>query len=144
MYNYQAAVDRNNAELSRRAADDARTRGQEEENRLRAHVRQTQSSQRVGFAASGIDLGSDVVLDTLADTAYVGELDAMTIRDNTAKDVWKYNVEAQNYESSAGMKVSAGKNAKSASWLDAGSTILGGAATISDRWAQYKKTGVFA
>lgn len=143
MYDYQAAVDRNNAEVARKQAEDARTRGQEEENRLRAKIRSTQADQTVAAAASGVDLGSDVLLDAQADAAYIGELDAMTIRENATNERWKYQVDEQNLLSSANANRASSKNAKTAGWIDAGSTILGGASTIGDRWAQYKKAGIF-
>lgn len=129
MYNYQAAVDRNNAA-------DAIERGKVEEDQHRMKVAQVKASQRVGFAASGIDLGSDNVVDTLSDTAMMGELDALTIRNNAQR-------ESTNYLNSATGKTAAGKNARSAGNMTAMSTVLGTGATVSDRWSEYKRVGTF-
>lgn len=129
MYNYQAAVDRNNAA-------DAIERGKVEEEQHRLKVQQVKASQRVGFAASGIDLGSDNVVDTLSDTAMMGELDALTIRSNAQR-------ESTNYLNSATGNVAAGRNARSAGNMTAMTTILGTGATVADRWSEYKRVGTF-
>lgn len=142
-YNYQAAVDRNNSLISKRQADDAIARGKVEEDQLRLKVNQVKGSQRAAFASTGVDLGSEVVSDTLADTAATGELDALTIRSNAAREAYGYKVHGMNYDASAKGNVLAGKNAVSASKTNAFTTILGGASTVSDKWATYKKEGIF-
>lgn len=129
MYDYQAQIDRNNAQ-------DALLRGEQEETAHRQKVAQIKASQRVGFAASGIDLGSENVSDTLADTAMLGELDAQTIRNNAQR-------ESINYLNSATGNTAAGKNAKSAGTMTAMSTILGTASTVDSKWSDYKRAGVW-
>lgn len=140
--NYQAAVDRNNAVLAENQAKDAEKRGKEEERKRRMLTQSQISDQRVGFAANGIDLGSDSVTDTFADTAMIGELDALTIRNNAAREAWGYRVQGMNYSASAGMNTLAGKNARTAGYQSATSTLLGGAATVSGSWADYRSKGV--
>ncbi|MDX9690533.1 MAG: hypothetical protein RBT70_08775 [Alphaproteobacteria bacterium] len=140
--NYQAAVDRNNKIISDRAAEDAIKRGQAEEEKHRRQVQQVKAQQRVGFAARGIDLGSDNVLDTLSDTAMFGELDALTIRNNAAREAYGYQVQGMNYEASAANKVLAGKNARSAANTGMFTTLLSGASTVAESWQNYNAKGV--
>lgn len=143
-YNYQAAVDRNNKIIADRQAEDAIKRGQAEEEEHRRKVTQVKGSQRVAFAANGIDLGSDVVIDTLSDTAMLGELDALTIRNNAAREAYGYRVQGMNYEASAGNNSLAAKSAKSASRTSMFNTLLSGASTVGQNYADYKYKGVFA
>jgi len=141
-YNYQAAVDRNNAQVKQWQSDDALKRGKEEERRQRLMTAQKKGAQVVGFAANGIDLGSENVAETLADTAMIGELDALTIRSNAKREAYGYQVEGSNFEASAGAKKIAGKNAKKAGTMNAFSTILGGTNTLTGQFSDNKaKTG---
>lgn len=142
-YQYQAAVDRNNKIISDRQAADAIDRGKADEESHRRKVNSIKADQRVGFAARGIDLGSDVVTETLADTAMLGELDALTIRSNAARESYGYQVQGMNYEASALNNTTAAKNAKSAGKTSVFTTILSGASTLGGQYADYKQKGVF-
>lgn len=143
-YAYKAGVDRNNKIIADRQAEDAIKRGQAEEEEHRRKVSQVKGSQRTAFAARGIDLGSDVVIDTLSDTAMLGELDALTIRNNAEREAYGYRVQGMNYEASAANNLLAGKNAKSASKTAMFSTLLSGASTVAGNYSDYKNKGVFA
>ena len=141
--NYQAAVDRNNKIIADRQAEDAIKRGQNEEEEQRRKVAQVKGSQRTAFAARGIDLGSDVVIDTLSDTAMLGELDALTIRNNAAREAYGYRVQGMNYEASAQNNALAAKNAKSAGKTAMFSTLLSGASSVAGDYYTFKKNGAF-
>lgn len=140
--NYQATVDRNNKIISDRYAADAIERGKEAEADQRRKTQQIIANQRVGFAANGIDLGSDVVSETLSDSAMLGELDALTIRSNAAREAYGYQVQGMNYEASATNQILAGKNARSAGRTAAMSTLLSGAASVGNSYADYKSKGI--
>ena len=142
-YEYQAAVDRNNAIIADRQAQDAIERGKIEEEEHREQVQQIKARQRVQFAANGIDLGSDVVSETLADTAFLGELDALTIRSNAEREAYGYKVQSMNYTASSGLKETAADNAASAGKLNATSTILGTASTVGGKYQDFKAAGAF-
>lgn len=87
-----------NAAVARLQAKDAIARGADEEGQFRAQVRQTIGSQRAGFAGANIQVGSGSALDVQADAAMLGELDALTIRTNAAREAWGLEVEAQDLE----------------------------------------------
>ena len=142
-YQYQAAVDRNNKIIADRQAEDAVKRGEAAEEEHRRKVQAIKSDQRVGFASRGIDLGSDVVVETLSDTAMLGELEALTIRSNAAREAYGYRVQGMNYEASAGNNALAAKNAKSAGKTAMFSTLLSGASTVAGDYATYKDKGIF-
>lgn len=83
-----------NAAVAELQARDAEQRGALEANRYRAMVRQVIGAQRAGFAAGNIDVGYGSAVDVQTDTAFLGELDALTIRTNAAREAWGYRVEA--------------------------------------------------
>lgn len=130
LFDYNAAV----ADLQ---ASDAIARGAEEENRFRAGVRGIVGAQRAGFAAGNVDVGFGSALDVQADAAYLGELDALTIRTNAAREAWGYKVEAEDLRRRGQITRKEGKNAELAgreqrlqSRIGAASTILGTAGSL--------------
>jgi len=141
-YNYQAAVSRNNAQLAEWQAQDVVTRGQKAEQSQRLKVAQLKSTQRAGFAARGMALDEGSPLAILEDTDYMGELDAMTIRDNAAREAWGKRTQASNYSNDASML---SNRADAESPLAAGAaTLLTGAGQVASSWYQRKTktTGV--
>ena len=83
--NYQAQVSRNNAIIAERNAQAIEQAGQTEEQNQRQKTAQLVGQARASMAANGIDTTSGTSLNVLGDTAKLGELDALTIRSNTAR-----------------------------------------------------------
>lgn len=92
---YNAALAEQNAKVAGIQAQDALTRGTAEESRYRGQVSKLMGRQRAAIGSSGIE-ASGSALDILADTARTGELDALTIRNNAAREAWGYRVQAVN------------------------------------------------
>lgn len=125
---YNAKVSEMNAELSERRAKDALDRGANEEQKKRQEVQQILGRQQAAFAANGVDLSFGSPLDTITDTAVLGELDALTIRQNANREAYDYRVDAVNQRSGATLQRMQGQSAKTAGYLDAFGTVLGGGA----------------
>lgn len=137
LLDYNAAV----AVLQRQ---DAIERGAEEESRFRSQVRGAIGGQRAGFAAGNVDVSFGSAVDVQADAAFLGELDALTIRTNAAREAWGYEVEAEDTRmrasiarkegvylekaarTGAGAARAAGQASGSAGSWAAGGTLLGG------------------
>lgn len=85
-----------NAKVAELQAEDAITRGVEEQQRFRARVRSTIGAQRVGFAASNIDVNYGSAVDVQADAARLGELDVLTIAGNAAREAWGFKMQAED------------------------------------------------
>lgn len=135
--NYNAKVQEMNAQLSERRARDAIERGAAEEQRKRMEVAKISGQQRAAMAANGVDLGFGSPLDTLVDTAVLGELDALTIRSNTYREAYDRRVEAANQRAGANLSRMEGKAAKTGGYLAAAGTVLTGAGNM---YGQYQKT----
>lgn len=134
---YNAQVAEMNATLADRRAKDAIERGQVAEQQKRAEVAQLQGRQRAAMAANGVDLTFGSPLDTLVDTAVLGELDALTIRQNANREAYDYRVGGVNSRADAGLSRMNASSARTGAYLSAGGTVLGGA---SKAYGQYQSS----
>lgn len=107
---FQGAQLDSNSIIARMQASRALQVGGINENRSRIATRQLIGTQRANMAAQGIDVNrkGDSSIDVQADTAGLGELDALTIRNNAALAAWGFNVQANDLSAQANMKRTAG------------------------------------
>jgi hypothetical protein len=138
-YEYQAQVAQNNAIAAEWQAQDAITRGQVAEARQRMNTAQLKGTQRASLAARGLDLGEGSALNILTDTDYMGELDALTIRDNAAREAWGYRENAKGAMSDAAM-MRMRASAESPAMAATGS-LLSGATSVASSWYGLKNVG---
>lgn len=108
-----------NSRILEARSRDALRRGADDETQFRHEVRVLGGTQRSGYAGQNVDVNSGSALDVQMDTAYQGELDAIAIRVNAAREAWGYKVEA---ESTRMQERALKKNAE----LEARATILAG------------------
>ncbi len=135
-YEYQAAVNRNNAMIAEWNARDAITRGQKAEQQQRLKTAALKSTQRASFAARGMALDEGSPLAILDDTDFMGEQDALTLRDNAAKEAWGYRIQAGNYAGDAGL-LNARADAESPFKAGA-TTLLSSAGQVASSWYSRK------
>ena len=134
---YNAKVADMNAKLSERQARDAVERGSMEEQQQRMKTSQTIGQQRAAMAANGVDLKFGSPLDMLVDTATMGELDALTIRSNTYREERDLRQQGLNQAGQANMFRAEASSAKTAGYMNAMGTVLGGGATA---YTSYQKS----
>lgn len=131
-YNYQAAVSRNNSMISEWNAQDAARRGENDLIAQRQKTAALMGTQRATLAGRGIDLSEGTSLNILSDTAYLGEQDALTVKDNTAKNVWAAKVQANNDTANAGLlKMRADSENP---MLSGATSLLTGASKVDPKW----------
>ncbi len=150
-----------NARMAEARARDAIYRGRENEQRFRVDLRGFIGAQRASYAGQGVDVAQGSALEVQADTAYQGELDALTLRVNAAREAWGFRVEAEDermqaramrklgtLEAESKRKVGraealstrmSGQYAKSAGNYGAASTILSGGANLFAQIYGFKK-----
>lgn len=121
-----------NAAVADVQAKDAIERGYEEENRFRVQVKQAIGNMRTGFGASGVDVGYGSAAETQVDAAQLGELDALTLRTNAAREAWGFKVAAEDYRRRAtitrrggSFAVRAGAEQQTAARFGAATSLLG-------------------
>ena len=117
-----------NAEVGHIQALDAARRGQLAESQFRTDVAGLQGQQRVAFAGAGVSIASGSAFDVLAETTKIGNLDAMTIRHNTAKEV-------AALEAGAALSASATRSPL----LAAGGTLLTGASSLTNQFLAFQR-----
>lgn len=93
---YNKRLDDFNAHLADLQAQDAIARGAQAETIQRQRTGQIVGAQRASFAAQGIDANTGSATDVQSDTARIGELDALTIRNNAAREAWGYQTTGFN------------------------------------------------
>lgn len=96
----QAKANKLVAESNRRIAEmkarDALKRGHETEARSRQSNRKTIGSQRAALAAQGIRVDYGSAADIQTETANIGELDALTIKNNALREAFGYTTQGQD------------------------------------------------
>lgn len=137
MADYQSKVAENQATVAGYQAKEATRQGAIEEKQQRLRVAQIKGQQRTGFAGAGVTVDSGSSMDILADTAYLGEQDALTIRHNAAMKGWSLKAQAANYSAQSGMYSAQGSNAYTSGLINAGGSLLSGAGDAYYRYKQY-------
>lgn len=127
---YAAGAYEQNAALAELQATDTIARGREAEGDFRTRAKVTAGGVRAGLAAQGVDIGTGSALDVQRDLGALSELDALTIRNNAAREAWGYRVQAGQYQHHAAMTRAAAKNQAKAMRNASLGSLLTGAATI--------------
>jgi len=136
--NYQAQVAMNNQIIANQNADAATQVGNAQENQKRQQVRQVIASQRAAQASSGIDINSGSALDVQSDTAALGELDALTIRDNASRQARGFRQQGLNYGAQAQLDRAAGQSALTGGYLSAAGQLMSSASSVGSKWRSWQ------
>lgn len=140
---YQAAVARNNMAVADWQAQDALARGRVVEQNQRFKTSQIQGAQRAAAGASGVEVNTGSPAALVADTAMLGELDALTIRSNAERDAYGYKVQARNFGAQANIADNESRSAKRAGELGMYTSLIGGVTSVADKWLTFDSKGMF-
>ncbi|MBB3461519.1 hypothetical protein [Rhizobium sp. BK377] len=127
---YNAQVAEMNAQIAEKQAKDAIERGKQEEQQKRLQTSQLEGRQRAAMAANGVDLSFGSPLDTIVDTAKMGEIDALNVRTNAYREAYGYKVQGTNQLAGAKLDRMRADAAVKGGYLDAVGTILGGSGKV--------------
>ena len=144
MYNYQAKVAEQNAQIAQKNANTERQTGIEEARLQRMKTLQAVGAQQTAMAANGMDVTQGTSLDIIEDTAAMGELDALQIQTNHERKALAYEQQVSNFSNEANMDRIAGKNAYRAGMTNAVATGLNGVSKlvgVSDKWLGFGSGG---
>lgn len=126
----QQSISKANARISELQAKDALKRGHEAEGISRQKTKKLIGSQRAALAAQGIRVDAGSALDIQLEAGDIGELDALTIRNNAAREAFGFMQEASNSSMQGRLAYQAGVNRS----ID---TLLGGGLRAYDEF--YKR-----
>lgn len=114
---FQSGLLTQNAAFKNQTADETVTAGDTSADWQRVKASQAIGTQRSVQAANGIDVNSGSSALIQDDTAMLGELDALTIQNNAAREAYGLRVQAQQDLSNAGQTIKNGKTAATGSIL---------------------------
>lgn len=134
---YQAAVERRNAELAETQAKDAVERGKLAASNLQRQLAQARSAQRVQLAATGVDIGSGSALDLQGDMWALGDLDLLAVRQNAEREAYGYRIGAAGNMAQSEMAKAAARQASPS--LSAFNSLVGTATPYALSWYANKK-----
>lgn len=138
---YNAEVATNNANIAKQNASFAAQEGT-----ANTEAAQMQSRAKVGAiaanqGASGVDVNSGSSLDVRSSAAELGELNALTVRSNAARQVYGYQTEGENYQAQAGLDTAQAANAMPAADIGAASSLLGGVGSTASTYSNFLQKG---
>lgn len=143
-YEYAAEQNRQNAKIAQNNATESRQKGVEEARLKRMQTLSQIGALKTANAANGVNINSGTALDTLEDTAAMGELDAMNASYQAEQTAQNYELQAKNFNTQANMDSFAAKNVSKTAKMNAFGTALSGigdaAQSFSSKWTPSDKT----
>lgn len=127
----QASVYETNALIQRLRAEDAIRRGDIEAKKAKESANRLIGSQRAAMGAQGIDIESGSALDIQKETAELGAMDVLNIKNNAWREAWGLRAEATNFTNQAGYSRITAKTAARNTILTGGITAATGLATAA-------------
>lgn len=134
---YDAKVAANNAILARREAEDAKRRGEIEEEERRKEGRLELGKFRAEAASRGVLVDEGSAADITADIAEQTELDALTIRANAERERLSFEQEALDFDAEAGLLEETAETEATGGLLSATGSVISGGAKVADKWYTY-------
>lgn len=105
-------------------------------------MQQQLGQQTARLAAQGTDLEGSP-LDILGDTRAAGELDALTIRANAAREAYGYQAQGLGYSNQSTLESTRAANSVyTPNYLGAGGSLLAGASTLAERWKLFQNNNL--
>lgn len=135
--NFQAQTAEGNREFAEQLADDAIARGNVEEQKQRVITSQFVARQEVALAASGQVVGVGSAKDLTESTETIGELEALTIRQNALKEAEGFRREGLNFGREAQLTRETGRQAKKAGEAAATASIISGVGSVASSWYSF-------
>lgn len=135
---YQAQVARNNSETAKRNADFEIESGEISSANKGLQTRAAVGTEKAQQGASGVDLTSGSAPDVRAGTQQMGLLDAITIRSNSARRAYGFQVAASSDEAQGKLLDTQAKQQKTAGILTAAGTLLSTASTVGGNYAKWQ------
>jgi len=136
---YQASILEKNRQIALDNAAKTQAAADQDENALRRKNAQFAGTQIASAAGGNIDLSSGSIADIFADTARLGEEDALTLRQNWDSKVADQYQQARDYASEAALTKAGGKQARKAGYINAASSLLNAASSVGSKWAPMQK-----
>ena len=137
-YGYAAQVANNNATIMAKNIAATQDAGRYEESVSKLKYGQLESEQKAAQAANGVDVNVGSTKAVRDSTATVGAMDAAMIHYNAAREAWGQENQWAALKAQAGADRAAQVNSVFGGAMKAGATLLGGASSLGQKYAQWK------
>ena len=138
---YQQQVAQNNRLLAERAARDAVARGQELENRQRSATQQAIGASRASAAARGVEVDTGSQLEQQVDIAEIGEVEALTVRDNARREEFALRQQASDFDQEAQFASAQRSQINKQLPLNIAGSLLNTGSQVASQWYAFRQTG---
>lgn len=123
---YNAQVAANNAKIATQNAQFAAAEGEQNTAAMSAKTRAIVGATLANQGASGIDINSDSSINVRESEAKLGMLDALNVRSEAARKAYGFQTESAAFKGQQGLYKSEQGFDRTAGYLDAFSSVLGG------------------
>lgn len=144
---YKAQVATNNATIAGRNANMDLQAGETAVDNRGLKTRSQVGTTMAGQSGSGVDVNSGSFVGARAGESEMGALDALTIRSNTAKQVYADETQQSNFEAESGLDTQESEQATAAGPVAADAAMLSGvgsalsqASSVGGNYAKYLKS----
>lgn len=134
-YNSQVAA--NNAIIANQNATFAGEEGEQQAAQSQAKTRAEVGAIAANQGASGIDVNSGSAVDVRSSASEVGELNAINIRANAARQAYGFQTQAASDTGQSALDRSAAASDQTAGGINASSTILGGLGQAGSAYGRF-------
>ncbi len=139
--NYQAQVAQNQQQIASEQAKQASAAGQQQAYNQGMKTRALVGSIEAAQGASNIDVNTGSAVDTRSSAAELGQLDALTIRSNAARQAYGFETQATSYGAQSGLEKQQAAGAASAGGLAATGSLLSGASSVARQYQGFLQSG---
>lgn len=126
MARYQAQVAANNQSIAEQNARLTAASGEAAVNREQLKTRAVVGALKAQEAAHGLDVNTGSAVDVRSSAAELGELNALTVRSNAAREAYGYETQSQNFADQSKLDVAQAGNAETSGYLKGASSLLSG------------------
>ena len=143
MYNYQAAVARLNQQIAQQNADYEKEVGEVQAQEQGMKTRQVVGQERAAYGAGNIDVNSGSPMAVQRSELAVGQESQAIIRSNAAHRAYAAEVQGMQDVAQANIYDYSARTSLDAAKINAMSSIIGAAGSVSTKWIQGSQAGMF-
>lgn len=137
-YKYQSGVAEVNQRIAKQNAEFSRAVGESKAETSGMKTRQIVGETIAKQGSSGFRAGESSGGDVVTSEKMLGEAEQDTIRSNAARAAYGHEVEAVNFGAQSELYKNAATSSAISGGINATSSLLGGASSVSSKWLQYK------
>lgn len=136
-----AKIQEANAQISQNNAQYAGEVGEVNASKAEMKTRQDMGSVIASQSASGVDVNSGSSPQVQESIAQTGQLDALTVRSNAARQAYGYQTQAAGQVMQAGLDKNEASNDMIGAGINSATTFLGSQMTADNNYSKYLSSG---